>query len=512
MKNRSPFVAVLALSLATVSGCAALPGNLLAARPEAATTAQALSSLKLLVDSGAYRAQAVDLSAIAIHVRLEFPYQSDASPRTLDVQSGVPAVFGDLAPGHALLTVSAQNVVTNQLIDTQSRWVDLLPGVQAAAQFALTVGGSTAADVGVTFGANTRDYRTFDQPDGLDPDFRAALGNGQFMPGRRVLPFQLETPEGTSYLTFTTDADHLERQIAHQPSVSYPSNAWYQLPGHAVRVDSEPLLGQTKVRHFRWSNEYEANDERRLYTFDRWVTPLEGTIKETVSENGVVRSTLSRTPVRLAGMLLRGSDPLTMPFPLGLKRWDGEAFVPAEAGTARDEKGNTLFFGVTPGRYQVVYDASTGFMDPSLAARVVSAPVQVSDMGQASFGLDVGWELRPSIGPTAKREFVPGFDAFAFAPKSGAPDAEYQVVVASASYTEGRPTYQPVWSSAWGPAGSVAWNGKAGEEVSDPVGVDAPTGDYAYHVRFRKQGTAFGGEGSYGQSHWQSFRLMRAPL
>lgn len=513
MQNRSLVVAALALSLATMTGCAALPGSLLAGKPEAAAP-QTASSLQVLVDSSAFKTQAVDLSAIAIHARLEFPYQPDAVPKTLDVQNGVPAVFRDLAPGHAMLTVSAVNVVTNQVVDTQSRWVDLLPGVQATVQFALTIGGSTAADVGFTFGSDTRDYRTFDQPDGFDPDFRAAAGNGQPMGGRRILPFQLVTADGTTGMTFTLDWEHLERQIGNTPSVSYPPNSWYLLPSHAVRVDSEPLMGREKVRHFRWSNEHVVAGATHSYTFDRWVTPFDGTIKETVTENGNVISTLSRAIVQLQGMLTRNGEPLNMPFPLALKRWDGERYVPAKAGTMRDEHGAIQFFGLEPGPHQLVYDAQMGYQDPSLAALVVSAPVQVGEAGPAPFGLDVGWDLRPSVGgPNENHNFRPGVDAFGFGPKAGAPDAEYQVVVASASYSQDHPpVYQPVWSSAWGPADSVAWNGKAGQEVDEPSGDDAGDGDYAYLVRFRKQGTTFGGEGYYGQSHWLSFRLTREQL
>ncbi|HEY9900257.1 MAG TPA: hypothetical protein V6D00_13875 [Pantanalinema sp.] len=509
MQNRSLVVATLALSLATLSGCAALPGSLFAGRPEAGATARETSSLKVLVDSGAYQTQGVDLSAIAIHVSLEFPYQSDSAPLTLDVQSGVPAVFKDLAPGHARITVSALNVVTNQVVDTQSRWIDLLPGVQAAAQFALTVGGSTAADVGFTFGPDTRDYRTFDQNDGLDPEFRAGAGNGQPSGERRVMPFLLVTPEGTTPLVFTADRDHLERQIGNQPSVSYPSSSWYQLPAHAERIDSEPFMGHDKVRHFRWSNTLEIAGQSHFYTFDRWVTPFDGTIKETLTENGAVISTLSRAPIQIAGMLLRNGAPLTMPFPVGLRRWDGSASVPVPAGTTRDPQGTSLFFGLMPGSYQMVYDASMGYQDPSLAALVVSEPVQVGEAGPVPLSLDLGWDLFPTIGgPSAKHDFTPGVDAFGFAPKAGAPNAEYQVMVASASYSpDGPPIFQPVWSSAWGPAGGVDWNGQAGQEAPDRVGTDVPPGEYAYLVKFRKQGTAFGGAGYYGQSQWQPFRL-----
>lgn len=513
MQNRSLVVAALALSLGTMTGCAALPGGLLAGKPGASATAQTASSLKVLVDSSAYKTQGVDLSAIAIHARLEFPYQPDAVAKSLDLQSGVPAVFGDLAPGHARLTVSAQNVETNEVVDTQSQWIDLLPGIQATARFALTIGGSTAADVGLTFGANTKDYRTFDQNDGYDPDFRAAAGNNQ-SGDRRVMPFQLVTPEGTTFVTFTQEWDHLHRQIGNLPSVSYPRNSWYLLPAHAERIDSEPLMGYTKVRHFRWSNEHVVGGEPHFYTFDRWVTPFDGTIKETVTENGTVISTLSRSPIQLAGMVTRNGAPSDMPLPLGLKRWDGSGYVPVDGGMTGDGRGSYMFFGLTPGQYQVVYDATKGYQDSTLAALVVSAPVQVGEIAQAPFGLDAAWDLQASVGgPNGIHDFKPG-DAFGFAPKASAPDAEYQVMVASASYSPagGPPVYQPVWSSGWGPAGSVAWNGKMGPEVNDPAGPDAENGEYAYLVRFRKQGTVYGGEGYYGQSHWLPFHLTRQQL
>lgn len=74
------------------------------------------------------------------------------------------------------------------------------------------------------------------------------------------------------------------------------------------------------------------------------------------------------------------------------------------------------------------------------------------------------------------------------------PRGRYQLAVADASKSI-------KFSSAWATATSRTWNGKAGSETDSPAG-SVMAGPAYYQIKFRKAGTAYGGEGYYGQTKW----------
>jgi hypothetical protein len=321
-RHQSLVATAIALSLTALAGCTTLPSLLPGVTGSGASTPQAAGSLKVVVSAPARTTQAFDPSTIAIQVKLDFPYSGKGQPgTTLNVQSGVPAVFGNIAPGHGRLTVTAQDVTTNQVYDTQSQWIDILPGVQASASFTLTVGGSAATDVGLTFGANSVDFRTIPVSDGYNLDFNppSTLGPQPINWTQQQFPYTLTVGAASTSVVFTHSGNQLMRQVGNQQSVPYPADSWYWIPAHATWVDSTASMqvsGLTfnKIRHFRWANTYVVTTATHSYTFDRWVGAFDGLIQEVMSENGNVVSTM----VRAAGLPPQGPffpPPPGGPFP-----------------------------------------------------------------------------------------------------------------------------------------------------------------------------------------------------
>lgn len=192
---------------------------------------------------------------------------------------------------------------------------------------------------------------------------------------------------------------------------------------------------------------------------------------------------------------------------LGLKRFDGSGYQKIGVSTKSNRQGEYRFTSLTPGKYQVFYDDQGEIVmdaDVNTVGAYVDAAVQVVNVGLGSapeVRFDVGWDLSPTIKPNAS--FHPGSsDRFSFSSKYGDYGSEYQILVADANMTS-------VWSSAWTSTTSFAWNGRRGTETNSPSSSYGGTGTHFYLIKFRSPGSAFGGEGSYGQTKWIPFELVR---
>ena len=192
---------------------------------------------------------------------------------------------------------------------------------------------------------------------------------------------------------------------------------------------------------------------------------------------------------------------------LGLKRYDGSSYQKLGLTTRTSRQGDYHFESLSPGKYQVFYDDLGEVVesaDVNTVGAYVDAAVQVVEVGFGSVpnvSFDVGWDLSPTIKPNAT--FRPASaDRFSFSSKYGDAGAEYQILVANS-------TKSSVWSSAWTSSSSFGWNGNKGTETNSPTGAYSGTGAHYYQVKFRKAGTTFGGEGSYGQTKWIPFSLVR---
>lgn len=192
---------------------------------------------------------------------------------------------------------------------------------------------------------------------------------------------------------------------------------------------------------------------------------------------------------------------------LGLKRFDGANYQKVGITTRTNRQGDYQFKALTAGKYQVFYDDQGEIVDSADVNTVgayVDAAVQVVDVGMGSapnVSFDVGWDLSPTIKPNATFR-ANASDRFSFSSKYGDYGSEYQILVADASKSS-------VWSSAWTKTTSFAWNGNRGSETNSPTGSYSGTGTHYYQVKFRTPGTKFGGEGSYGQTKWIPFSLVR---
>lgn len=270
--NRLLAALVLALS---VTGCAGLPGAGLTNAP--AVTAED-ASVKVTIGSG-YSTQAFE--NIALTLRLELPYAMDPSKRVqvLNVQNGVPTEFKNLPTGYGTLTAIATNTTTKVVIDKQSQPVQLRPGYQAQAYFNLVVGGSSAMDLNVYFDSAHLDWGMVKENDGLDDAFRdLRVPNGPFnfvwKKDGKALPVVYQT----------ADNGGLRRRIGDGPEEWMGYWEWFRIPAHAVRVDSSPMGPYSKVRHYQWQNVYMIDGGQTELIIDRWISPYEGLIKETVSK------------------------------------------------------------------------------------------------------------------------------------------------------------------------------------------------------------------------------------
>lgn len=192
---------------------------------------------------------------------------------------------------------------------------------------------------------------------------------------------------------------------------------------------------------------------------------------------------------------------------LALKRFDGASFQKVGVTTKSNRQGDFTFQALTPGKYQVYYDDQGEVVtsaDVNTVGAYVDAAVQVVDLswGSAPYvTFDVGWDLSPTIKPYGT--FRPGTsDRFSFSAKYGDPGVEYQVLVVDSNKSS-------VWSSAWTPSTSFAWNGNKGTETNSPTGAYGGTGTHYYLVKFREAGSTFGGQGSYGQTKWIPFTVVR---
>ncbi|MEB3187851.1 MAG: hypothetical protein VKP72_10485 [bacterium] len=181
---------------------------------------------------------------------------------------------------------------------------------------------------------------------------------------------------------------------------------------------------------------------------------------------------------------------------LFLKFFNGTSFVKQNQTTLSDTKGNYSFADLTlaSGKYQVCYDdggQEVTASDVNTVGVLVGESFQYTAGTPASKSFDLKWEFSPTVAPNAT--FTKG-GTFSWANNSYFPGAEYQLAVADASKSI-------KFSSAWATSTSRTWNGKAGSETDSPAG-SVMAGQAYYQIKFRKAGTAYGGEGYYGQTKW----------
>lgn len=309
-KQYRPLLAAsLALSLLAVGGCTLQPGSFLALDKAATTAAQQTSSLKVQIERpAALKTQAI--ANLAIELRLELPYASNPAHRlqTVTVQEGQAAVFSNLPPESGYLTAIFTDIDTNQVVGTQKQNIQLRPGFETHATFTFVQGGSAAFDVGVTLGPNVKDYRQWLQNDGHDEAFRMSYS---YYGGKEYF---LQTEAGTMSVRFQSQWDQekqrnfIFRQIGNETPVSLGipeerwQDWWFGVPGHAQRVESLPSYSTSfgtyeSVRHFRWTNLFTVDGTEKSLTIDRWYSPAQGLVKETIFDGTNVISDMALSGV-----------------------------------------------------------------------------------------------------------------------------------------------------------------------------------------------------------------------
>lgn len=181
---------------------------------------------------------------------------------------------------------------------------------------------------------------------------------------------------------------------------------------------------------------------------------------------------------------------------LSLKRSQQKLSVFAQV----DQQGGYTFKNLTPGTYQVVYDDMGELVtEPGVntVGTFVTEELTLRDAANVSF--DIAWDFSPSVGPN--RTFRAG-EAFGFAALTTESNAEYQILVADSNKNA-------IWSSHWTPRTAIVWNGKRGTEVASPTTPYGGGGQHHYLIKFRRQGTNYGGSGYYGQTKWIPFNLLQ---
>lgn len=298
-QNRILLAGALALSMLVMGGCTMQPGSLLNLDKVTGASAQAKSTLKVTISQG-LKTQAI--AGAAIELRLELPYAQDPEKRyqTVSVQNGETATFADLPPENGSLTAVLTNIETNEIIDRQTQNVSLKPGFETRVNFVFVQGGSAAVDVGVRVETSRFDYRYKEFNDGLDSDYR------QSWPSYWDKQFELTTETGTYSVRFgdvwndQTKRRIITRQIGMEPweNLGIDYDNWFYIPDHAVLLGSDVPLGDfPKVRHFQWRNLFTVDGVESERTIDRWYSPTEGLLKETVQAGETIVTTLARSGV-----------------------------------------------------------------------------------------------------------------------------------------------------------------------------------------------------------------------
>lgn len=211
-------------------------------------------------------------------------------PRTLNLDK--PTLISDLVPGNVTLTVTLRDTQTRGVHDTQKQTVTLLPGEETPVSFSLVYGGSAALDLGVTYGTRQVDYRRLQHGDGLDAAFSA------YQPSMQELLFWLSRESKRIPVTLAIQDYSVTRRIGSGSQTYYQDYAWTSIPAHAAYVDSNSLPPFSKVRHYRWTNQYRRDESSWTeVTVDRWYGASEGLLKEVISDASGVVSTLIREGV-----------------------------------------------------------------------------------------------------------------------------------------------------------------------------------------------------------------------
>lgn len=203
-----------------------------------------------------------------------------------------PTVITGLVPGDVMVTVTVRDTATQAVHDRRQASVTLLPGKEVPVAFTLLYGGSTALDLGLSFGGLQVDYRKLRQEDGFDQDF------ANYNPLDQHLLYWFERDGQRAAVTISINYSSVHRRIGAGQAAYYPMNTWTSIPMHATYVDSQPLGAYSKVRHYRWTNEYRLSDDTwTLVTVDRWYSAADGLLKEVISGGDGVISTLIREGV-----------------------------------------------------------------------------------------------------------------------------------------------------------------------------------------------------------------------
>ena len=209
-------------------------------------------------------------------------------PRILNLDK--PTLISDLVPGNVTLTVTVRDA--QGIHDRQKQTITLLPGEETPVSFSLVYGGSAALDLGVSYGTRQVDYRQLQHGDGFDAAFAA------YQPTMHELLFWLSRESKRIPVILSIQYSSVMRRIGSGSETYYPDFAWTSIPMHAAYVDSNPLPPFTKVRHYRWTNQYLRDESTWTeVTVDRWYGASDGLLKEVISDGSGVVSTLIREGV-----------------------------------------------------------------------------------------------------------------------------------------------------------------------------------------------------------------------
>ena len=291
MRQYKRFALALLLSSGVLLGCEApltslSPQDSSAAAPQAAT-----STLKAEIALPRH-VQSLE----GVEVLLEVAYTSwelrerVVAPRRMALDA--PTVITGLVPGDVMVTVTARDTATQAIHDRRQASVLLLPGKEAPVAFTLLYGGSTALDLGLSFGGQQVDYRKLRHEDGFD------LAFANYNPQDQQLLYWFERDGQRAAVTISINYSSVHRRIGAGQAAYYPTNTWTSIPMHATYIDSHPLGAYSKVRHYQWSNEYLLSDDTwTLVTVDRWYSAADGLLKGVISGGDGVISTLIREGV-----------------------------------------------------------------------------------------------------------------------------------------------------------------------------------------------------------------------
>lgn len=285
MTKKNSLLAFLPLAVGVaITGCSTLANLQLPT-----TVQQQVQSGDLTLRFSGFETQAI---ADVHHVDVTLTVGASVATRSIPVANLTQSqTFTNIPCGQGNLIVKAFNASGTEIGQSQ-QFVTVLPGKTTGVAVELYIGGSSATDLAFEF-LSTEGRFFVDKHYDWYPGFKLAYP--QNFP---TWVYELSSNGATQSFSYETIAPNCNVQLTKTGgTINYSWDDFFArlftLPGHAELVDAQDPFGKyNNVRHFRYTNTFKVNSQDVTYTIDRYYASEIGLIRETLTKDGTVTSTL----------------------------------------------------------------------------------------------------------------------------------------------------------------------------------------------------------------------------